>query len=182
MATVLRLGNGMATVAICQVHQTVQNCLLLRRCLSTELTAALRPFYFAVHPDLFGQHPEQRKTNENSLKLLSAHLEALHQSRYSSDEAKVLQFYVRESKKSERRDNFRLIQIRMDKGSRDPKRFIQHLLESCNLSTDYIKAARPTTTQKPQQESMANRPSYDYNYNSEFADFEAQFRNVSNPV
>lgn len=171
----------MATAAICQVHQTVQTCLSLRRCLSTELTAALRPFYFAVHPDLFGQHPEQRKTNENSLKLLSAHLEALHQSRYTSDEAKVLQFYVRESKSSERRDNFRLIQIRMDKGSRDPKRFIQHLLESCNLSTDYIKAARPTTTQKPQQESMANRPSYDYNYNSEFADFEAQFRNVSSP-
>lgn len=27
---------------------------------SGELTSVLRPFYFAVHPDLFGQHPEQR--------------------------------------------------------------------------------------------------------------------------
>lgn len=25
-----------------------------------ELQSVLRPFYFAVHPDLFGQHPEQR--------------------------------------------------------------------------------------------------------------------------
>lgn len=176
----------MATaVAFCQVHQTVQKCLLFRRCLSTELTAALRPFYFAVHPDLFGQHPEQRKTNENSLKLLSAHLEALHHSRYGSDDAKLLQFYVRESKESDRRDNFRLIQIRIDKGTRDPKRFIQHLLESCNLSTDYIKTVRPTMTttasQRAQEPSMANRPSQDYNYKSEFADFEEQFRSVSKP-
>lgn len=27
---------------------------------SGELSSVLRPFYFAVHPDLFGQHPEQR--------------------------------------------------------------------------------------------------------------------------
>lgn len=36
-------------------------CLTLRRHVSNaELSNILRPFYFAVHPDLFGQHPEQR--------------------------------------------------------------------------------------------------------------------------
>lgn len=33
----------------------------IRRSISSgELSSLLRPFYFAVHPDLFGQHPEQR--------------------------------------------------------------------------------------------------------------------------
>ncbi|EDV96760.1 T-cell activation inhibitor, mitochondrial [Drosophila grimshawi] len=149
--------------------------LRLHRNLSTELASALRPFYFAVHPDLFGQHPEQRQTNENSLKLLSAHLQALYERNYPNEDAKVLKFYVRQSADAEKRDNFRLVQIRMDRSTRDPKQFIQGLLESCNLSTDYIKTVKPTMQAKP-QESMANKPSQDYHYNTEFAEFEAQFR------
>lgn len=35
---------------------------------SGELSSVLRPFYFAVHPDLFGQHPEQR-VNHNQIHL-----------------------------------------------------------------------------------------------------------------
>lgn len=36
-------------------------CDEIRRSISSgELSSLLRPFYFAVHPDLFGQHPEQR--------------------------------------------------------------------------------------------------------------------------
>ncbi|OBS80426.1 hypothetical protein A6R68_21371 [Neotoma lepida] len=35
-----------------------------------EAINALRPFYFAVHPDFFGQHPREREINENSLKRL----------------------------------------------------------------------------------------------------------------
>jgi hypothetical protein len=27
---------------------------------SAEVSAALRPFYFSVHPDLFGRHPTER--------------------------------------------------------------------------------------------------------------------------
>lgn len=38
--------------------------LSTRRWISSgELSSVLRPFYFAVHPDLFGQHPEQRVRN-----------------------------------------------------------------------------------------------------------------------
>ncbi|KAL7732823.1 hypothetical protein ACLKA6_005957 [Drosophila palustris] len=175
MATALRLGGELAIVALCQA-QSIQKFGMFRRALSSDLTTALRPFYFAVHPDLFGQHPEQRQTNENSLKLLSAHLEALYQHSYPNEDAKVLKFYVRESTSAEKRDSFKLVQIRMDKGTRDPQRFIQNLLESCNLSTDYIKTVKPTMQQKP-QESMANQPSHDYHYNMEFADFERRVRN-----
>lgn len=33
---------------------------LCRSLSSTEVSTALRPFYFFVHPDLFGQFPEER--------------------------------------------------------------------------------------------------------------------------
>lgn len=32
----------------------------LRHLSTTEISTALRPFYFSVHPDLFGKYPEQR--------------------------------------------------------------------------------------------------------------------------
>lgn len=52
------------------------------RALSTgEISTALRPFYFTVHPDLFGQYPTQRTVNENSLKQLSSIIESLQQQR-----------------------------------------------------------------------------------------------------
>lgn len=44
---------------------------------SSEALRALRPFYLAVHPDLFPQHPQERTTNEDSLKKLNSYLDAL---------------------------------------------------------------------------------------------------------
>ncbi|KAH8366181.1 hypothetical protein KR093_010055, partial [Drosophila rubida] len=154
--------------------------LWLRRSLSSDLTTALRPFYFAVHPDLFGKHPEQRQINENSLKLLSAHLEALSHHTHLNEDAKVLKFYVRESN-AQKRDSFKLVQIRMDRNTRDPQRFIQNLLESCNLSTEYIKTVKPKPKMQstPVSGNMANQPSHDYHYNMEFAEFERRVKNVS---
>ena len=35
-------------------------CILSRHLSSAQTKAALKPFYFAVHPDLFGQYPIQR--------------------------------------------------------------------------------------------------------------------------
>ncbi|KAH8274298.1 hypothetical protein KR026_007302 [Drosophila bipectinata] len=153
--------------------------LLLCRSLNQDLTTALRPFYFAVHPDFFAQHPEQRNTNENSLKLLSEHLEALYERRQKNDGTGVLKFYVRASPDADKRDSFRLIKIRTDKQStRDPKIFIQGLLESCNLSTEYVKKIKPQP--EPPKSSgphMGFQPGKDYHYDKDFADFEYQVKN-----
>lgn len=86
---------------------------------SGELSSVLRPFYFAVHPDLFGQHPQQRvnqeisffwiseknnyfydwqTTNEESLKHLSAYLEGLQNQRIPGTSPKHINFYVRDQK------------------------------------------------------------------------------------
>ncbi|XP_074102944.1 T-cell activation inhibitor, mitochondrial isoform X2 [Cotesia typhae] len=76
---------------------TLRKCLHRKeavRALSTgEISTALRPFYFTVHPDLFGQFPTQRTVNENSLKQLSSLLESLQQRR--PIKPTTLPFYLR---------------------------------------------------------------------------------------
>lgn len=67
------------------VHHTLHNSCTERRLSTTstcditssEALRALRPFYLAVHPDLFPQHPRERSTNEDSLKKLNSYLDAL---------------------------------------------------------------------------------------------------------
>lgn len=42
---------------------------------SVQAMTVLRPFYRAVHPDLFGQYPQQKVVNEESLKHLNSYIE-----------------------------------------------------------------------------------------------------------
>uniref|UniRef100_A0A8D0GAN2 DUF4460 domain-containing protein n=1 Tax=Sphenodon punctatus TaxID=8508 RepID=A0A8D0GAN2_SPHPU len=70
--------------------------LLQARALSgADAINALRPFYFAVHPDFFGQHPKERAINENSLKRLNGYLENLQKPGFNSFKPARLTFYVR---------------------------------------------------------------------------------------
>lgn len=158
------------------------NSITGARYLSTELAAALRPFYFVVHPDLFGQYPEQRSVNEDSLKQLSAHLQMLYEGKPNIlREKKTLQFYIREENVEER-NKFKLIKITLDYRSNDPKRIIQELLELCNLSTDYIKGVKYTNVKIDKAQSsngVGFKPSQDYSYGPEFAGFEYAYYKVS---
>ncbi|XP_058987690.1 T-cell activation inhibitor, mitochondrial-like [Musca domestica] len=160
----------------------VQRCLNVRT-ISTELAAALRPFYFAVHPDLFGQHPEQRTVNEESLKQLSAHMQMIHERKYSVfREAKVLKFYIREDN-GEDRNKFKLIQLTLDNKTRDPKTIITKLLELCNLPTEYVKSLKSSPVPEVGKNMARDfgdkgsgfRSSQDYNYGSQFAGFESAY-------
>ncbi|VVC95588.1 unnamed protein product [Leptidea sinapis] len=77
----------------CRISQKYKS-ITLHRCLSSaEVSTALRPFYFSVHPDLFGKYPEQRKINEHSLQQLSALIEAQQCSRNIT--VPNLPFYLR---------------------------------------------------------------------------------------
>ncbi|XP_017473610.1 PREDICTED: T-cell activation inhibitor, mitochondrial isoform X2 [Rhagoletis zephyria] len=163
-------------------------CHVLWRHISTELTNALRPFYFAVHPDFFGQHPVQRNVNENSLKLLSAHMELLYERKYQAlYEPKTLQFYIRDGNASSR-DTFKLIKVTLDRSTKDPKLVVQRLLELCNLPTDYVKTIKSmpvtaATSATATAAGFANATSpfkagNDYNYGSQFSGFESSFYNT----
>ncbi|XP_075164485.1 T-cell activation inhibitor, mitochondrial [Haematobia irritans] len=157
---------------------TTNTNLHIVRYISTELASALRPFYFAVHPDLFGQHPEQRAVNEDSLKQLSSHMQMIQENKYQAlRDTKVLKFYIRDEN-AEDRNTFKLIKITLDNQSRDAKTIITKLLELCNLPTDYIKSLKGTPESKPNSgyknraDTTGFQPGQDYRYGSEFSGFE----------
>lgn len=114
------------------------------RCLSSnEVSVALRPFYFAVHPDLFEQHPAERDVNENSLKQLNNYIETiLHQKPVTSSRVK---FYLRKENSTDR--HFKAVNIPLDP-KKDIRGALQTILSSCSLSTHYVdnlpKASTPT--------------------------------------
>lgn len=99
---------------------------------SSEVTVALRPFYFAVHPDLFQQHPQERDTNENSLKQLNHYIETLLNAKPVRP-ARV-QFYVRKPKPFEKQ--FQVVSIPLSQ--KDIHGALQTILSSCSLSTKYV--------------------------------------------
>ncbi|XP_078036459.1 T-cell activation inhibitor, mitochondrial isoform X2 [Augochlora pura] len=114
-------------------------CLCKRdavRALSTgEVSTALRPFYFTVHPDLFGQYPTQRTVNENSLKQLSSIIECLQQHR--PIRPTTLPFYLRSKDEKEvKAGKFTLVQIQLKE--RDLRQTILSILKTCDLPTTFV--------------------------------------------
>ena len=68
---------------------------LPRRLLSgAEVSTALRPFYFLVHPDLFGKYPREQTENEKSLKILKNYVDTLVHDKKKPNPAEV-KFFVR---------------------------------------------------------------------------------------
>lgn len=111
-----------------------------------EVSTALRPFYFTVHPDLFGQYPTQRTVNENSLKQLSSILETLQQRR--PIRPTTLPFYLRsKDEKDLKAGKFTLVKIELNE--KDLRKTILSILKTCDLPTtfvDKIEEAKPSST------------------------------------
>ncbi|KAJ7322522.1 hypothetical protein JRQ81_018809 [Phrynocephalus forsythii] len=105
---------------------------------------ALRPFYFAVHPDFFGQHPREREVNENSLKRLNGYLENLQKPGFRSFKPTQLTFYVREKEQkpssvqeSFGASGFRAVSFTLR--TRDLLSTVLDILNSCSLSTEHVQ-------------------------------------------
>ncbi|CAG9825367.1 unnamed protein product [Phaedon cochleariae] len=109
---------------------------------STEVSTALRPFYFSVHPDLFGKYPNERSINESSLQQLSSILESIQASRPVRPMS--LSFYIKD--KSKKAVTFRLIKIHLNQG--DIRSTVMNILKSCGLPTDYVDSKRPPLSAK----------------------------------
>ncbi|XP_046739506.1 T-cell activation inhibitor, mitochondrial [Diprion similis] len=121
------------------MYCTLKKCICSHeavRALSTgEVSTALRPFYFSVHPDLFGQFPTQRTVNENSLKQLSSLIETLQQRR--PIRPTTLPFYLRSKDEKEvKAGKFTLVKIQL--ADRDVRETILCILKACNLSTSFV--------------------------------------------
>ncbi|XP_069068082.1 T-cell activation inhibitor, mitochondrial isoform X3 [Pleurodeles waltl] len=105
---------------------------------------ALRPFYFAVHPDFFGQHPREREVNENSLKRLNGYLENLQKPGFRTNKPTPLTFYVRETDQTSVEveepigsPGFRAVCFTLH--TRDLLSAVLDILNSCSLPTEHMK-------------------------------------------
>ncbi|KAG1940139.1 T-cell activation inhibitor, mitochondrial [Pimephales promelas] len=134
--------------------------VIQRRSLSgADAINALRPFYFAVHPDFFGQHPREREVNENSLQKLNGYLENLQKPGARSPKPTNLTFYVRDTKETADTSSrliasgFRSVSFTLQ--STDVLSTVLDVLRSCSLSVehmqDVLKAeTRKSSTQQPE--------------------------------
>ncbi|XP_075439237.1 T-cell activation inhibitor, mitochondrial-like, partial [Ascaphus truei] len=125
--------------------QVFQKHLLARALSGADAVNALRPFYFAVHPDFFGQYPREREVNENSLKRLNGYLENLQKPGVRFHKPALLTFYVRETEQSSgdihdssRLSGFRTVRFTLD--TRDLHSTVLDILNSCSLSTDHVQS------------------------------------------
>ncbi|KAL1124255.1 hypothetical protein AAG570_002025 [Ranatra chinensis] len=110
-----------------------------RHLTSGEVSTALRPFYFSVHPDLFGQYPSERAINENSLQVLSSYLETLQQKKYPLPT--TLKFYLRPNGEIKGKDCLKSVNIRLSQ--KDLKNTVVSILSTCNLPTTYVDKITP---------------------------------------
>lgn len=126
---------------------------------SSQLQTALRPFFFMVHPDLFGKFPEQRAINEHSLQILSAHLESLQRQTFTSQSSlKILPFYLRNKDKTK---PFRLVKVPMQ-NQRYTKDFVINILKICDLEKDVEKVEKLVKSSP----SSSSRPAPNYQQRS----------------
>ncbi|XP_057623419.1 T-cell activation inhibitor, mitochondrial isoform X2 [Chionomys nivalis] len=132
-----------------------------------EAVNALRPFYFAVHPDFFGQHPREREINENSLKRLSVYLENLQKPGFKSLKPTQLTFYIREKTAQNSSEDQEPIStsgfraVRFTLHTSDLLSTVLYILNSCSLSVEHVQSLNTTNVHsQPLQEAtgMPDRP------------------------
>ncbi|XP_029959397.1 T-cell activation inhibitor, mitochondrial [Salarias fasciatus] len=120
-----------------QRDHVVLSSVLQRAISGAEAVNALRPFYFAVHPDFFGQHPREREVNENSLKRLNGYLENLQKNSSGSVQPMKLTFYVRDTE-SVLSSGFRAVSFTLR--SQDVHSTVKNVLTFCSLPVDHMKS------------------------------------------
>uniref|UniRef100_A0A0A9Z0P0 T-cell activation inhibitor, mitochondrial n=2 Tax=Lygus hesperus TaxID=30085 RepID=A0A0A9Z0P0_LYGHE len=148
---------------------------------SGEIATALRPFYFSVHPDLFGKFPAERATNENSLQILSSYIENLQQKR--SPRPANLRFYLRpvgQDMPVNKKDNLKPVNITLAQA--DLRKTVKSILTTCNLPTTYVDS-RPQEAALPA--SRFNRTAKgprEYNYSTTHGQYNYTEEEISHKV
>lgn len=147
-----------------QRKQVAAAHLVQQRALSgAEAVNALRPFYFAVHPDFFGQYPREREVNENSLKRLNGYLENLQKPGSRSVQPMKLTFYVRETNSSSDAQpdlltsGFRSVSFTLH--TNDVLSTVMNVLTSCSLPVEHMKGLK-ANAEKAKSPPEAGAPFY----------------------
>jgi len=109
---------------------------------STEVSTALRPFYFLIHPDLFGKHPKEQEVNEKSLKTLKNYVDTLLNEKKKPN-PKEVQFFVKPRTLQQKEKNtLQSLKIRLrETRLRDT---VLTILKTAELPTGYVDAIPDT--------------------------------------
>ena len=114
----------------------IASSLITKRFLTgTEVSTALRPFYFLVHPDLFGKYPQEQVENEKSLKVLKNYVDSLLHDKKKPN-PKEVKFFVKPRGLVKDKSVLPSIKIRL----RDPKlrSTVVTILKTADLPTGYV--------------------------------------------
>ena len=101
---------------------------------SAQVSTALRPFYFLIHPDLFGKWPQEQAVNEASLKQLKSYLNIMLDEKRRPQPLTVT-FYVKPRLSS--RKNLRKIQLNLASEAKIRKSIVA-ILSTVELPTSYV--------------------------------------------
>ncbi|XP_077532178.1 LOW QUALITY PROTEIN: T-cell activation inhibitor, mitochondrial-like [Haemaphysalis longicornis] len=126
-----------------------------------DVSTALRPFYFIVHPDMFWNHPEEKQTNENSLKQLNAYIESLLLK--ETTRPLNLNFYLRQTKSTApSTQTFRNVQINLS--SQNVHATVHRILTSCSLPTNNLDSlnSSPQYAASRDERPTQSSPRYEY--------------------
>lgn len=129
---------------------------------SLTIQTALRPFFFLVHPDLFGNYPQEREVNENSLQILSAYLESLEKGYLPRTKQPSLSFYLRnKGSNKDKSKPFKLVSVPLNQ-QRDSKTFVVNILKICDLPRDDVENVQTLKPRSPKKH--ANQSSSEFTY------------------
>ncbi|KAL4233988.1 hypothetical protein ACF0H5_005643 [Mactra antiquata] len=128
---------------------------------NSETAAALRPFYFAVHPDLFGRYPKERSVNEESLKTLHEYVGSLQTQQSYTQQPIELSFYIRDPNNNK---GFKDVKIKLK--STDIRKTVSTILQACGLSLDYVNTV-------PVQKKTSQGVKW-YTYYSDYPDWNTE--------
>ena len=113
---------------------------VVRRHLSqAQVSTALRPFYFLVHPDLLAKFPKEQAVNESSLKSLKMYLNVMIDDRKIVPEPITTTFYIKPRSQRERQNKTKLKSVRLNlTKERKVRSAVIKILEGCDLPTYYV--------------------------------------------
>ncbi|XP_071518626.1 T-cell activation inhibitor, mitochondrial-like isoform X2 [Panulirus ornatus] len=120
---------------------------------SGQVTTALRPFYFLVHPDLFGQHPRAQHINDASLKLLNGHLNSLINDQ--KPKPLSLKFYI---KNKTIQGSLNTVALQLNKDS--ARATVHGILSEFDLPTKYVDSL-PEKSNQPDRKIDWHQSFYD---------------------
>ena len=118
----------------------ISNLILRRGLSSAQVSTALRPFYFLVHPDLFGKWPQEQAVNETSLKQLKSYLNIMLEEKRKPTQPLNSTFYIkpRFGLKRPRKINLKLNQ------EAKVRKAVTAILATVELPTSYVDSIPDT--------------------------------------